>query len=148
MLHHIPFESKTSLPFVFRKLKTAKGAIFAPPHIGLKSKEAGTCQAHVALPVIFCQKYPIAVSIRFWPWTCGPLAYLIVQTDSRLTFILDSNQYLHFTKKGTLVKNHLTIAPVVLLRIQFKLNTALLSYCPFVCPSVCHRRDISHFSHI
>ena len=34
------------------------------------------------------------------------------------------------------------------LRIQFKLNTALLSYCPFVCPSVCHRRDISHFSHI
>ena len=115
MLHHIPFESKTSLPFVFRKLKTDKGAVFAPLHIGLKSKEAGTCQAHVALPVIFCQKYPIAVSIRFWPWTSGLLAYLIVQTDSRLTFILDSNQYLHFTKKGTLVKNHLTIAPVVFL---------------------------------
>ena len=34
------------------------------------------------------------------------------------------------------------------LRIQFKLNTALLSYCPCVRPSVCHRRDMSHFSHI
>ena len=35
-------------------------------------------------------------------------------------------------------------SPNQFLRIQFKLNTALLSHCPFVC----HRRDISHFSHI
>ena len=34
------------------------------------------------------------------------------------------------------------------LRIQFKLNTALLSYCPCVPVFVRHRRDISHFSHI
>ena len=34
------------------------------------------------------------------------------------------------------------------LRIQLKLNTALLSYCPCVRVSVRHRRDISHFSHI
>ena len=34
------------------------------------------------------------------------------------------------------------------MRIQFKLNTALLSYCPCVRVFVCHRRDISHFSHI
>ena len=40
----------------------------------------------------------------------------------------------------------LSTSPI--LRIQFKLNTALLSYCPSVCPCVRHRRDISHFSHI
>ena len=33
-----------------------------------------------------------------------------------------------------------------ILRIQFKLNTALLSYCPFVCPSV--TGVTSHISHI
>ena len=32
------------------------------------------------------------------------------------------------------------------LRIQFKLDTALLSYCPFVCPSV--TGVTSHISHI
>ena len=37
---------------------------------------------------------------------------------------------------------------LIILRIQFKLNTALLSYCPCVRVSVRHRRDISHFSHI
>ena len=36
------------------------------------------------------------------------------------------------------------VTKMILLRIQLKLNTALLSHCP----SVCHRRDISHFSHI
>ena len=35
-----------------------------------------------------------------------------------------------------------------ILRIQLKLNTALLSHCPSVRVSVCHRRDISHLSHI
>ena len=38
-----------------------------------------------------------------------------------------------------------TIFIVSILRIQFKLNTALLST---VRASVRHRRDISHFSHI
>lgn len=35
-----------------------------------------------------------------------------------------------------------------ILRIQLKLNTALLSHCPSVSPCVRHRRDISHLLHI
>ena len=41
------------------------------------------------------------------------------------------------------------VADGALLRIQLKLNTALLSTVrPSVRVFVCHRRDISHFSHI
>ena len=53
--------------------------------------------------------------------------------------------------KGTWVYCHKVFVKTqtcfsVFLRIQFKLNTALLSYCPFVCPSV--TGVTSHISHI
>ena len=45
--------------------------------------------------------------------------------------------------------NFSSLMPRLFLRIQLKLNTALLSTVrPCVRPSVRHRRDISHFSHI
>ena len=50
-------------------------------------------------------------------------------------------QVFHFSFEA-----HFTLLSHLILRIQFKLNTALLSYCPFVCSSV--TGVTSHISHI
>ena len=65
---------------------------------------------------------------------------------------LSSDQFLlsRFTLTVTVTPSICTCRCLIsILRIQLKLNTALLSTVrPCVRPSVRHRRDISHFSHI